>query len=122
MKKTPLKRKTTLKSYSVNLKKTPLKKQNEEVCEKWKEVREIVLKRDRYKCQLCGKPGSHVHHIHLRSKRKDLLYNLHNLILLCSNCHKHKGDEGYKELTERIARIKKMTVEELLEYAEQKED
>ena len=85
MKKTPLKKtnsklkKMPLKTCSKKLKvssslgKVELKKQNEKAKARWEEVRNQVLMRDNYKCVVCGRPATQVHHIHLRSKRKDLL-------------------------------------------------
>lgn len=101
--------------------KVQLKKQSDKSKEQWDSVRQEIIKRDNGKCQLCGKPGSHVHHILLRSKKKALLYSKNNLILLCSKCHNHSSTDGYMELSQRIARKKGITVEELFKQAE-KED
>ena len=100
---------------------TELKKQNEKSKNKWELVRNQILERDNFKCVVCGKPATQVHHIHLRSKRKDLMYEKNNLVSLCSKCHFHQSNELYKEQTEVIAKAKKMTVEELLKFAETKE-
>ena len=99
-----------------------LKKQNDKAKEKWQEVRQKVIERDDGKCVVCGRPGTHIHHIHLRSKRKDLLYEMNNLVLLCSKHHDHQSIDGLYEVNERIARAKHMTVEELLKFAETKTD
>lgn len=117
-----LKKTSGLKSNNVPLEKTELKKQNDKAKAKWEEVRNQVLERDNYKCVVCGKPATQVHHIHLRSKRKDLLYEINNLISLCSKCHFHKSTELYEEQTKVIARAKHMTVEELLRFAETKSE
>lgn len=131
MKKTPLKRKSILKAKTNLkrtgtlsrgkgiLKRTELNKQSEKAKEQWEEARHLVMLRDNNKCQICGKPGTQVHHIHLRSKRKDLLYSLNNLILLCDKHHFHQGMERYLEQTELIAHSKGITVEELLKQAEE---
>lgn len=100
------------------LKRTELKKQSIKAKEMWNNVREIVLKRDNYKCRLCGKKATQVHHIHLRSKRRDLLYNLNNLISLCDSCHFHRGSEKYLEQTKLIAYSMNMSVDDLLQFAE----
>jgi len=99
-----------------------LKKQNDKAKEKWQEVRQKVIERDNGKCVVCGRPGTHVHHIHLRSKRKDLLYEMNNLVLLCSKHHDHTSTDGLYEVNERIARAKHMTLEELLKFAETKSE
>lgn len=125
LKKTPLKlkktyslKKTSLKRNKSLMKKTVLKKQNDKNQLKWLEIREKALKRDNYKCQICGKLATQVHHIHLRSKRKDLIYNLNNLISLCDKHHFHSASDLYLEQTQLIAKSKNMTVEELLKFAE----
>lgn len=99
-----------------------LKKQNDKAKEKWQEIRQKVLERDGGKCVICGKPATHVHHIHLRSKRKDLLYNMNNLVSLCSHDHRHQSTEGLEQVNMRIAKALHMTLEELLRFAETKEN
>jgi len=139
LKKVPLKnknnqlKKTPLKSNSKGLKvnsflkknkettlnnNSELNKQNEKAKKKWEKVRNQVLERDNYKCVVCGKPATQVHHIHLRSKRKDLLYEMNNLISLCDRHHFHKSNEKYEEQNEVIAKAKHITIEELLKFAE----
>lgn len=124
LKKSPLKAKKTYTLKKTELKKPEdyeLKKQNDKAKEKWEEARKICIERYKGKCVICGKPGNQVHHIHLRSKRKDLLYNQNNLILLCDKHHFHKAMDGYKLQCEIIAMALHITVEELLKKAEQKE-
>lgn len=120
--KSPLCSFSALKNSGTALKKTILNKQNKEAKDKWEEARQKVIQRDKGKCQICGKPGTQVHHIHMRSKRKDLLYNMNNLILLCDEHHFHKATEKYFEQTQLIANSKGITVEELLKQAEQKKE
>jgi 5-methylcytosine-specific restriction endonuclease McrA len=51
-------------------------------------LREEVLKRDGWRCQLCGKSSNlHVHHINSRSRLGD--DTMRNLITLCANCHEN---------------------------------
>ena len=122
-KRTPLKKTTSLQNKGTELTKTTeLKKQNEKSKAKWEEVRNQVLKRDNYKCVVCGKPATQVHHIHLRSKRRDLMYEINNLVSLCDHCHNHQSDENLEWVNKRIARAKGMTLEELLRFAETKEN
>ena len=134
MKKTVLKKgnsmlkKTPLNSYSKGLKqasalkKSELKKQNEKSKAKWEEVRTKVLERDNYKCVVCGKPATQVHHIHLRSKKRDLMYEMCNLVSLCDRHHNHQSKDGLEEVNRRIAEAKHITLEQLLEFAEITED
>ena len=122
--KSSLKANSTLKSGStlcansiLNTTK-PMNKRNSTANDKWLDVRKKALARDKNKCIVCGRPATEVHHIHLRSNRKDLVYNLNNLVSLCSKHHMHRGSEKYKEQTELIARVKNMSVENLLKFAE----
>ena len=107
-----------LNKTNSELKKTELNKQNEKAKQRWLEIREECLKRDNYKCIICKKPATQVHHIHLRSKRKDLLYSLNNLCSLCDKHHFHKGMEKYFEQTKLIADSMHISIEELLSLAE----
>lgn len=122
LKRKPLKKgpiaNTFLNKTNSELKRTELNKQNERAKQKWEEVRKFILARDNNKCIICGKLATHVHHIHLRSKRKDLLYVKNNLISLCAHCHAHHGTEGLEEVNLKIAKRKHMTLAELLAFAE----
>lgn len=115
---TALKNNSSLQQTNSELQKTELKKQNEKSKEKWEQVRNQILERDNFKCVVCGKPATQVHHIHLRSKRKDLLYEVNNLVSLCSKCHAHQSEENLEWVNRRIAFVKHMTLEELLKFAE----
>ena len=128
MKRTPLKpkrfynlKKTPLKNNGSLLKKTELKKQNEKKREEWEEARQKRLKTDNYRCVICKKPATEVHHVHLRSKRPDLLLNQNNLRSVCSKHHFHRGSDLYEEQCQIIAIAEGITVEELLKRAEQPE-
>jgi 5-methylcytosine-specific restriction endonuclease McrA len=49
-------------------------------------LRNQVLSRDRWHCQLCGTSNNlHVHHVTSRSRLGD--DTLHNLMTLCAMCH-----------------------------------
>ena len=117
---TGLKKISTLKSGNTELKKTELAKQNEKAKQKWEETRQKVLARDNHKCIVCKKSATQVHHIHLRSKRKDLLYSEKNLVSLCDKCHAHQSTDNLDWVNRRIALALHMTLEELLRYAEGK--
>lgn len=121
LKKTGFLRKTsTLKATSGLKKTTAIRKQNIDSKARWEEIRQKALSRDNFRCIVCGKPATQVHHIHLRSKRKDLIYNLNNLVCLCSKHHFHQSACRYNEQTELIARVKHMNINELLQFAETK--
>lgn len=46
-------------------------------------LKKLIRNRDKYKCQICNKPGKFIHHINYN--KKDL--NNNNLITLCRKCH-----------------------------------
>lgn len=122
-KRMSLKKTTDLQNKETNLaKNTELKKQNDKSKAKWEKVRNQVLERDNYKCVVCGKSATQVHHIHLRSKRKDLIYEINNLVSLCDRHHSHQSTEGLEQVNRRIAEAKHITVEELLKFAETKSE
>lgn len=54
-----------------------------------REISQIVLKRDDYTCQLCGKRGGflHVDHIKSWSKYIELRFNINNCRTVCRECH-----------------------------------
>lgn len=128
LKRTPLKVKTAslkrspLKAKVSSLKKTAIKKQNDKYREDWKIARQKRLEKDGGKCVVCHAKATEVHHIHLRSKRPDLRLNQNNLVSLCSKHHLHMGNERYEEQCLIIARAKGITVEELLEQAQQPDE
>lgn len=46
-------------------------------------LKNIIMERDNYTCQICKKPGICIHHIDYNKKNTNLL----NLITLCISCH-----------------------------------
>jgi 5-methylcytosine-specific restriction protein A len=67
--------------------------------EEYKRIRQKVLKRDRYKCQMPGckhRSRLQIHHIIMYSKSVYLRSEPDNLITLCFNCHKSiRGKESF---------------------------
>jgi 5-methylcytosine-specific restriction endonuclease McrA/DNA-directed RNA polymerase subunit RPC12/RpoP len=56
--------------------------------------RELVLKRDNYKCQKCDSINSlHIHHIDLSGQSENPNNSLDNLIVLCNICHRKTHHE-----------------------------
>lgn len=55
----------------------------------YKEWHSLVLKRDNYTCQCCGKKGGklHVHHLESFSHNPELRFDISNGITLCEECH-----------------------------------
>lgn len=128
LKRTPLKvksaglKRSPLKAKPSQLKRTPLKKQNEQYKKDWEEARKKRLEIDGEKCVVCKKKATQVHHIHLRSRRPDLILNQNNLRSLCNKHHFHIGSEKYQEQCELLARVEHITVEELLDKAQQPDE
>ncbi len=66
--------------------------------QRWKELREKVLRRDKYLCVECSRygkktPATVVHHIWERSRFPELEYDINNLECLCNSCHNKKHPE-----------------------------
>ena len=77
----------------------------------WHKVREEVILRAKGRCEVCGKPGTEVHHkIHLTLDNVDdpsIALNLDNLLLLCKECHNKmhgrvNGKQTKYKLTEDV--------------------
>ena len=56
---------------------------------RWRKIRQRILERDQYTCQICGMEGNTVDHILARSSGGD--DNESNLQCLCSRCNSSKG-------------------------------
>ncbi len=55
-------------------------------CEQYEQLHEEILRRDGWRCQLCGALSQlQVHHLQFRSQSGE--DNEENLITLCRNCH-----------------------------------
>jgi len=52
----------------------------------WINKRGRILKRDKYLCQVCGKAGTHVHHLTYERLFEEADSDL---ITLCKTCHRH---------------------------------
>ena len=67
----------------------------------WQDTREVILKRDKYRCQgaNCYNPAEEVHHIKPLTPANindvNITVNPANLICLCGDCHRaiHKKDK-----------------------------
>lgn len=65
----------------------PIKKVSKKINVK-KEIYNKVYERDKGRCRLCGRTDIQLHHIYYRSERKDLINDINNCIMLCTECHK----------------------------------
>ena len=60
-----------------------------------KETYDKVIKRDNYKCRLCGATKNlQLHHINGRGK--ELTNDINNCIMLCENCHQNDTGQNPK--------------------------
>ena len=79
----------------------------------YKDFRNKVLKRDKFKCRMCkSNIKLNVHHILMWSSASTLRYDVDNGITLCEKCHKSiTGKETYyaEYFTQLIKRGKKCT-------------
>lgn len=64
----------------------------------WREIRELILKRDNYTCTKCGATDKqlHVHHLIRRKARGG--ENPENLTTLCRTCHAIEDAKQFREL------------------------
>lgn len=67
------------------------------------ELQEYVVERDNRLCLICGKAGSHVHHIIFRSHGGRHYTN--NLALLCFQCHDSLHHGKLKKIAVEIKRL-----------------
>ena len=66
--------------------------EQEEIQQLWSRIRQKVLNRDGYSCQICGLVETSILHIHhIMKKRDGGTDHMDNLITLCPSCH-HKAD------------------------------
>lgn len=66
-----------------------------------KDTYNCVIERDNYSCRLCGSTNwLQLHHILYRSQRKDLINDIDNCIMLCSDCHRlvHSNKKKWQPL------------------------
>jgi 5-methylcytosine-specific restriction endonuclease McrA len=54
-------------------------------------------------CEICSKTAVDIHHIEARSKHKELINDISNLMALCRDCHIIYGDKKeHKEYLKNI--------------------
>jgi 5-methylcytosine-specific restriction enzyme A len=73
---------------------------------RWRRKREVILKRDEYKCRECrryGKttPAKIVHHIYSLEDYPQYRLKSENLISLCNECHEKMYDRFNKVMKEK---------------------
>jgi 5-methylcytosine-specific restriction endonuclease McrA len=73
---------------------------------RWKAKRSVILRRDRYKCQLSARygknvPADTVHHIFPREQYPEYKYAAWNLIAVCAKVHDELHDRASGALTEK---------------------
>lgn len=70
---------------------------------RWKSLRQSILRRDKYQCQICKRYGRHteakeVHHIEHLEDNPARAYDPTNLISLCHACHRRAHPEKAEAL------------------------
>ena len=67
-------------------------RERERHTKEYKEWRKEVLERDKYICQMCGRPKSNIAHHKIRFRdcydNENIAYDVNNGICLCERCHK----------------------------------
>lgn len=71
---------------------------------RWWHIREIPLKRDRYRCRNCARygrqvPAEVVHHVWPAEDYPELAYKAWNLLSLCESCHDKMHERSGRRLT-----------------------
>lgn len=78
--------------------------------ERYKRLRNSVFRRDDYTCQFCYEKGKYneIHHIRRVKDRKDLIFDIHNCITLCKDCHQKTKfkESSYQVFCDWIIQIK----------------
>lgn len=84
---------------------------------RWRMVREVVLKRDYYLCQVCKREGritegKIVHHIIELREDESLAYELSNLETVCDACHnrlhpERNGSKKQRNISKNVIRFSK---------------
>ena len=73
--------------------------------ERWKKKREMILKRDNYRCQICKRYGrikqaTIVHHIKELDEYPELAFENSNLQSLCMGCHNKMHPDKAKAMND----------------------
>lgn len=81
----------------------------------WERKREVILKRDDYKCRECGRYGkvidaNTVHHIIPLQERPDLKLNNNNLVSLCEEHHEKMHNKFNNQLSKLGQEWKERTI------------
>lgn len=50
----------------------------------WQKLRESILQRDNYECQICFNPAEQVHHLTYQHRGEEYIFEL---VSLCEACH-----------------------------------
>lgn len=84
--------------------------------QEWAKIRADLLILKKGRCEVCGKKGKQVHHLHYKTLGEE---NPEDLILLCAKCHmKEHGltrekRRGRKKGKKKRGKVQKMTLEQL---------
>jgi len=86
----------------------------------WDDIRQMVYKRDGYRCRACGRPRIKGHKLnchHIILLRVSQTNDVRNLITLCDECHIELEQKGLKLLKAGLHRrdIVRMTYRYLIE-------
>jgi len=67
----------------------------------WRTLREQARERSGHKCELCGAPAEHVHHVRYPKRFAD--DHIDNLVVVCGSCHSRlHGMRGDKQIMEIV--------------------
>ncbi len=64
----------------------------------WKKKRKEIMKRDNFKCKLCGKEeGLQCHHVYSLNTNWEKRLENNNIITVCKDCHSDIHNNKYSE-------------------------
>ena len=75
----------------------------------WARWRAAVYRRDDYTCQLCHATKVYIepHHILMKAKYPELVFNIDNGVTLCWKCHRYETDlhNGNQQMIKKLQRV-----------------
>lgn len=75
--------------------------------------KQVVLKKAKYKCEVCGDPASTAHHYRPQGSYGYLKYNIKNGVAICTSCHFKHHTKGDPLVHETIYKKRKKDIEAL---------
>jgi len=75
---------------------------------KWKLFKQKILKRDKYKCLICGKKANTIHHKKPKKEFPELCWKPNNVVSICQKCHTKIENPNSPKTNTQIKQIKNL--------------